>query len=98
MKKTLFKYNLYDAWWQKYSSLEILDKPTNNVILVKKDEKINITVNNKFIENIKEIIKKYDKLEEIKCCDIPPILDGSINKFEVKINNKIHEKDGYNLW
>lgn len=98
MKNTLFKYTLYDAWWQKYSSLEILDKPYNSVVLVKKDEKTIISVNREFIEKIKDTIKKFDKLEEIKCCDIPPILDGSINKFEVKINNKIHEIDGYNLW
>ena len=96
MKNILFKYTLYDAWWQKYSSIEILDKPDNNVILVKNDEKTIISVNKEFIEKIKDTIKKFNKLKEVECCDFPPILDGCINRFEVKINNKIHEITAYN--
>lgn len=94
----IFKYQLKDAWGMERSMIEITEEKENN-ILIKEYDKENITYASIDSNIIKEIISKYS--EELKKCkefSNAPVMDGYINTFYFKDNNKQHKIEILNLY
>lgn len=94
----IFKYQLKDAWGMERSMIEITDEKENN-ISIKEYNKEDITYETIDSNIIKEIIKKYSE-DLKKCKEFPnaPVMDGYINTFYFKDNNKQHKIEILNLY
>lgn len=99
MKKQLYKYEEFDAWHLPILSISILDREEQNLIIEDEANERNITISNDDLNDIKEIINKYDlnsltdftekETEEICEKSNMFVLDGSLNTFVVGENKII---------
>ena len=94
----IFKYQLKDAWGMERSMIEITEEKENN-ISIKEYDKEDITYATIDSNIIKNVIEKY-KEDLSQCKEFPdaPMMDGYINAFYFKDNNKQHKIKILNLY
>ena len=100
MAKCIFKYVLQDAWENDISEIKIYDKETRNVFCAFVEDKRmfseSFTISKENLEEIKKLFN--DELFNIGEIEHPLVLDGVINKFKFKIDDKEKYIMCFNLW
>lgn len=107
MGNILFKYELQDAWGDTLVKMEVADEKMDNVRCVypcvshyaKKDvpEGKILTLNERQLEEVKNILLKNIDIFDIEKVEHPFVLDGYINVFYFSISGMKRKILSYNI-
>ncbi len=101
----IFKYLLQDAWYEDIYEIKIYDRDYDNIVIFdyNTDSETGViahldTIKRENIEKIKEFLT--DDIFDLRTEEIekPAVMDGTIHRFNLRLNNKTNDLCGFNLW
>lgn len=107
MERTIFKYELADAFGDSLAKIEVIDSTVDNVRCIypcvshyvkgEMPQGKTITLDERQLKKIKSIILKNIDIFEIEKVEFPLVIDGYINRFYFSVSNFVREIEAFNI-